>query len=139
MATFTCLTAFLNGTALGQWLLHQEPASLGLLRRFTFAQGVRAADCQNHLHQLHVCLPSREGHTRLLYRMAMDFMDWTRHVPGIQLFWKNIAGQVPSPHRAQLQVAPPAWTAPTPCSCTCRGKRCTVRPCGVAVWQHWLR
>ncbi len=57
-------------------------------------QGVRAADCENHLHQLHICLPSREGHTRLLYRMSMDFMDWTRHVPGIQLFWRNIAGQV---------------------------------------------
>ena len=59
-----------------------------------FVQGVRAADCENHLHQLHICLPSREGHTRLLYRMSMDFMDWTRHVPGIQLFWKNIASQV---------------------------------------------
>ena len=63
---------------------------------------MRASDCQNHLHQLHICLPSREGHTRLLYRMAMDFMDWTRHVPGIQLFWKNIAGQVGTLRRRQL-------------------------------------
>ena len=57
-------------------------------------QGVRAEDCENHLHQLHICLPSREGHTRLLYRMSMDFMGWTMHVPGIQQFWKYIAGQV---------------------------------------------
>ena len=65
-------------------------------------ENITAIDCracgrrtaENHLHQLHICLPSREGHTRLLYRMAMDFMDWTRHVPGIQLFWRNIAGQV---------------------------------------------
>ncbi len=52
--------------------------------------------CTNHLHQLHICLPSRPGHTRLLYRMSMDFMDWTRFVPGIQSFWQRIAGQVPS-------------------------------------------
>ena len=59
---------------------------------------MRAEDCQNHLHQLHVCLPSREGHTRLLYRMSMDFMDWTLYVPGIQSFWKYIAGQVLRPY-----------------------------------------
>ena len=51
-------------------------------------QGVRAEDCTNHLHQLHICLPSRPGHTRLLYRMSMDFLNWTRHVPGIQAFWE---------------------------------------------------
>jgi hypothetical protein len=57
-------------------------------------QGGSPRDCKNHLHQLHVCLPSRAGHTRLLYRMATDFLWWTEYVPGIQQFWKYIAGQV---------------------------------------------
>lgn len=57
-------------------------------------QGQRAEACKNHLHQMHICLPSRKGHTRLLYRMSLDFMNWTRFVPGIQLFWQNIANQV---------------------------------------------
>ena len=43
---------------------------------------------------MHICLPSRKGHTRLLYRMSLDFMNWTRFVPGIQIFWQNIANQV---------------------------------------------
>ena len=57
-------------------------------------QGATPSDCQNHLHQLHVCLPSRVGHTRLLYRMSTDFLGWTDLIPGIHLFWKHIAGQV---------------------------------------------
>lgn len=57
-------------------------------------RGVRASHCQNHLHQLHVCLPSGPGRTRLLYRMSMDFLAWTRHIPLIQNFWSHIAGQV---------------------------------------------
>ena len=57
-------------------------------------RGQRSQNCQNHLHQLHACLPSRPGHTRLLYRMSMDFMGWARMVPGIQRFWQHIAGQV---------------------------------------------
>ena len=65
-------------------------------------QGQRAEACKNHLHQMHICLPSRKGHTRLLYRMSLDFMNWTRFVPGIQIFWQNIANQVcgrPQPRR----------------------------------------
>ena len=69
-------------------------------------QGVRAEACQNHLHQLHVCLPSRPGHTRLLYRMSLDFMNWTRFVPGIQRFWVYIAGQVPSPRKHLTDYLP---------------------------------
>lgn len=57
-------------------------------------QGLTAQQCANHLHQLHVCLPSRPGHTRLLYRMSLDFLGWLRYVPGIEQFWKGIAGQV---------------------------------------------
>jgi hypothetical protein len=26
--------------------------------------------------------------------MSLDFMNWTRFVPGIQIFWQNIANQV---------------------------------------------
>ena len=64
-------------------------------------QGQRAEACKNHLHQMHICLPSRKGHTRLLYRMSLDFMNWTRFVPGIQIFWQNIANQV-----CRLDAAP---------------------------------
>lgn len=67
---------------------------IGLAQPGKVEKGARALECKNHLHQLHVCLPSREGHTRLLYRMSMDFMDWVQYVPGIQRFWKYIAGQV---------------------------------------------
>ena len=56
-------------------------------------RGARASGCRNHLHQLHVCLPAGPGRTRLLYRMSMDFLGWTRWVPGIQAFWAGIAQQ----------------------------------------------
>ena len=46
------------------------------------------------LHQLHVCLPSKPGHTRLLYRLGMDSFSWLRHVPGIDLVWQDVARQV---------------------------------------------
>jgi hypothetical protein len=58
-------------------------------------RGARADGCKNHLHQLHVCLPAGPGRTRLLYRMSMDFLQWTRLVPGIKKFWASIAQQVP--------------------------------------------
>ena len=73
-----CMTASLIGLA--------KPGQLSL--------GARAEDCKNHLHQVHICLPSKKGSTRLLYRMSMDFMGWVQYVPGIQAFWKSIAGQV---------------------------------------------
>lgn len=69
-------------------------STIGLAQPGKILRGQRADACKNHLHQLHVCLPSRPGHTRLLYRMSMDFMQWVRWVPGIQKFWQNIAGQV---------------------------------------------
>lgn len=34
------------------------------------------------------------GRTRLLYRMSLDFLHWTKAVPGIGKFWEKIAGQV---------------------------------------------
>ena len=67
---------------------------IGLAKPGHIAGGARALDCNNHLHQVHICLPSKKGHTRLLYRMSMDFMGWVQYVPGIQNFWKSIAGQV---------------------------------------------
>ena len=71
-------------------------STIGLAQAGKILRGQRADACKNHLHQLHVCLPSRPGHTRLLYRMSMDFMQWVRWVPGIQKFWQNIAGQASS-------------------------------------------
>jgi chlorophyllide a oxygenase len=67
---------------------------IGLKQPGQIEAGARAEECSNHLHQLHVCLPSRRGHTRLLYRMSLDFMPWIKHVPGISRFWNYIAGQV---------------------------------------------
>jgi len=48
----------------------------------------------NHLHQMHACLPSKAGHTRLMYRMSLDFAQWARGLPFIDQFWKNLANQV---------------------------------------------
>lgn len=67
---------------------------IGLKKPGQIEAGARATECARHLHQLHVCLPSRRGHTRLLYRMSLDFMPWIKHVPGIRVFWDYIAGQV---------------------------------------------
>ena len=57
-------------------------------------RGTTADKCQNHLHQVHVCLPARKGHTRLLYRMSLDFLGWMRSVPFIDHVWKGVAAQV---------------------------------------------
>lgn len=38
--------------------------------------------------------PICAGRTRLLYRMSLDFLGWTRNLPGIGAFWKSIAEQV---------------------------------------------
>ena len=59
-----------------------------------FTPGTRASDCEKHLHQLHVCVPSAPGRTRLLYRMALDFASWARLVPGMHLIWTEMASQV---------------------------------------------
>lgn len=71
-------------------------STIGLAQPGKILRGQRADACKNHLHQLHVCLPSKPGHTRLLYRMSMDFMQWVRWVPFIGNFWQRIAGQVPT-------------------------------------------
>ena len=48
----------------------------------------------NHLHQMHACLPSKAGHTRLMYRMSLDFAHWARGLPFVDHFWKSMANQV---------------------------------------------
>lgn len=67
---------------------------IGMARPGKAATGATPQECQKHLHQLHVCLPARAGHTRLLYRMATDFLGWTEWIPGVQSFWRYIAAQV---------------------------------------------
>ena len=59
-----------------------------------FEEGVQCVECTNHLHQLHVCCPSKPGRTRLLYRMSLDFAGWAKFVPGIELVWTEMANQV---------------------------------------------
>eukprot|EP00246_Nothoceros_aenigmaticus_P018464 TRINITY_DN965_c0_g3_i1.p1 TRINITY_DN965_c0_g3~~TRINITY_DN965_c0_g3_i1.p1 ORF type:complete len:419 (-),score=53.39 TRINITY_DN965_c0_g3_i1:100-1293(-) len=56
--------------------------------------GTSINDCTKHLHQLHVCMPSSRGKTRLLYRMALDFASWAKHVPFIHRVWEHLANQV---------------------------------------------
>jgi chlorophyllide a oxygenase len=72
----------------------QTVSKIGLARPGEIMRNVQASDCQNHLVQYHWCLPSRPGHTRLLYRMSMDFMGWIRYIPGIKSVWESVAGQV---------------------------------------------
>ncbi|KAG1656474.1 hypothetical protein FOA52_005633 [Chlamydomonas sp. UWO 241] len=67
---------------------------IGLAQPGKIERGVTADKCKRHLHQLHVCMPAKRGHTRLLYRMALDFMPWVRYVPFIDRVWKSVAGQV---------------------------------------------
>jgi len=56
--------------------------------------GLRGQDCGKHLHQLHCCIPSGPGQTRLLYRLALDFWDWVRFLPGKDWFWQRMARKV---------------------------------------------
>ncbi len=63
---------------------------IGLAQPGMIMRGVKAAECERHLHQLHVCMPSKKGHTRLLYRMSLDFMPWLRFVPFIDRVWQKV-------------------------------------------------
>lgn len=69
-------------------------SKIGLAQPGKIMRGVRADGCEKHLHQLHVCLPSKKGEVRLLYRMSLDFLKWVKYVPFMDNFWKHIAGQV---------------------------------------------
>jgi len=92
---------------------------IGLSKPGQLSAGARALDCANHLHQVHICLPSKKGHTRLLYRMSMDFMGWVKYIPGIQSFWKSIAQQVlgedlvlVTGQQARLEQGGDTWSHP---------------------------
>jgi len=67
---------------------------IGLQKPGQVARGARAEDCEKHLRQMHVCLPARPGHTRLLYRMSLDFLPFLKHVPFIDRVWKEMANRV---------------------------------------------
>lgn len=71
-------------------------SKIGLVQVGKAAINVKADECANHLHQLHVCLPTGEGKTRLLYRMSLDMqgLEWTRNMPGVDMLWRSIAEQV---------------------------------------------
>lgn len=69
-------------------------STIGLAQPGKIMRGVRAGNCGKHLHQLHVCLPSAKGRTRLLYRMSLDFMPWARGLPLIGDLWQQVAAQV---------------------------------------------
>lgn len=66
---------------------------IGLEQPGKIQRGVKAEECSRHLHQLHICLPSKNGNTRLLYRMSLDFMQWIQYIPFIDLVWKQVAAQ----------------------------------------------
>jgi chlorophyllide a oxygenase len=69
-------------------------SKIGLAQPGKIMRGVTAEQCQKHLHQLHVCMPAKRGHTRLLYRMSLDFMPWLAYVPFIDKVWQQVASQV---------------------------------------------
>merc|ERR1712167_274815 len=69
-------------------------STIGLAQPGKVVRGIGVVDCSKHLHQLHVCIPSGEGRCRLLYRMSMDFLRWSRYVPGIKKLWQSVASQV---------------------------------------------
>ncbi|KAJ7959143.1 chlorophyllide a oxygenase, chloroplastic-like [Quillaja saponaria] len=57
-------------------------------------EGQNIKQCTTHLHQLHVCLPSSRGKTRLLYRMSLDFAPVLKHIPFMHYLWRHFAEQV---------------------------------------------
>mmetsp|Transcript_23098 Transcript_23098/g.64158 ORF Transcript_23098/g.64158 Transcript_23098/m.64158 type:complete len:645 (+) Transcript_23098:156-2090(+) len=67
---------------------------IGLQKPGQVDRGSRASDCPKHLRQMHVCLPSRPGHTRLLYRMSLDFMPMLKYIPFMDRVWKKMADMV---------------------------------------------
>mmetsp|Transcript_31599 Transcript_31599/g.53083 ORF Transcript_31599/g.53083 Transcript_31599/m.53083 type:complete len:243 (-) Transcript_31599:367-1095(-) len=69
-------------------------STIGLAQPGQAKDGMHAVNCEKSLHQMHVCLPSKEGHTRLLYRMALDFTPWSSAVPMIGSMWTQRANQV---------------------------------------------
>eukprot|EP00270_Netrium_digitus_P016904 TRINITY_DN612_c0_g1_i1.p1 TRINITY_DN612_c0_g1~~TRINITY_DN612_c0_g1_i1.p1 ORF type:complete len:656 (-),score=186.37 TRINITY_DN612_c0_g1_i1:47-2014(-) len=69
-------------------------STIGLAKPGKLEGGESADKCPKHLFQMHVCLPSSRGKTRLLYRMGLDFAAWAKYVPFIDRLWKHLANQV---------------------------------------------
>jgi chlorophyllide a oxygenase len=69
-------------------------STIGLSQPGKIERGMNQEQCQNHLHQLHVCLPTGKGRTRLLYRMSLDFIPWMRGLPFMDRLWKRVADEV---------------------------------------------
>lgn len=69
-------------------------STIGVNKPGDIKRGMRSDDCERHLWQLHVCLPSSEGKTRLMYRLGLDFWEFTKYVPYIEKFWQSVADQV---------------------------------------------
>eukprot|EP00798_Chlamydomonas_sp_ICE-L_P016142 gene16142-22298_t len=81
---------------------------IGLAQPGVIMRGVTADKCEKHLHQVHVCMPSKKGHTRLLYRMSLDFMNWIKYIPHIDLVWKAVAAQ------DRMERGGDTWANPMP-------------------------
>ncbi|CAI5480472.1 unnamed protein product [Closterium sp. Yama58-4] len=69
-------------------------STIGLVKPGQLEGQASAQECTQHLFQLHACLPSSRGKTRLLYRMGLDFAQWVKFVPFIDRLWKSLANQV---------------------------------------------
>lgn len=54
----------------------------------------RDGNGSRHVHQVHACLPSDEGKTKLLYRLSLDFAHWLQHIPLARDAWKRMAEAV---------------------------------------------
>ena len=81
--------------------------------------GLRGRDCGRQLHQLHACLPMGKGRTRLLYRLALDFFQWLRFIPGNHWFWRSLAQRVINEdlrlvqgQQKRLQAGANVWNRP---------------------------
>lgn len=69
-------------------------STIGLAKPGQLEGGQTASQCSQHLFQMHACVPSSPGKTRLLYRMGLDFASWIKHVPFINHLWSYLATQV---------------------------------------------
>ena len=69
-------------------------STIGLVKPGQLEAASQSQNCSQHLFQLHACIPSSTGSTRLLYRMGLDFAHWVKHVPFIEHVWKRLANQV---------------------------------------------
>ena len=82
-------------------------STIGINKPGDIERGMKASQCDRHLWQLHVCLPTSEGKTRLLYRMGLDFWGFTKQIPLLDNFWRSVADQVAPRAFGQALPGPP--------------------------------